>query len=258
MDAITQVFKKQEYIDAFHPAEKNGNERLYRHEKARVCQKFLDRQAGKGKNFLDAGAGLGPYTHYGASKFKTVYCFEFDPDELAGAKRNAGLLPNINYQQVDLTRIPLPDNSVDTAICSEVLEHISKHEQAAGELYRVLKPGGRLLFSMPNNNSMFYRRVRRTAKIQRLLRQDLNALARGDWEAVRHVSFSYKDIEKIATSAGFKIVDRQGANITSLPGFLRRLTLSSALLLWLFTRLQDFLARPLAGFGAFYFLELTK
>jgi SAM-dependent methyltransferase len=39
--------------------------------------------------------------------------------------------------------------SVDTVLCSEVLEHVPHPAKAAGELARVLKPGGALIVTVP-------------------------------------------------------------------------------------------------------------
>ena len=49
----------------------------------------------------------------------------------------------------DLLDIPVPDESVDGIICHQVLEHVTDPARVVGELYRVLRPGGRLLLSTP-------------------------------------------------------------------------------------------------------------
>ncbi|MBI3631209.1 MAG: class I SAM-dependent methyltransferase [Candidatus Sungbacteria bacterium] len=49
----------------------------------------------------------------------------------------------------DDTNIPLPSESVDNLICSEVLEHVSKPEPLIEEMRRVLKPGGRAVITIP-------------------------------------------------------------------------------------------------------------
>lgn len=51
--------------------------------------------------------------------------------------------------QGDLTHLPLKDGTVDTLVCTGVLEHISDPQQAVQEMYRVLKDGGRVFFETP-------------------------------------------------------------------------------------------------------------
>lgn len=46
-------------------------------------------------------------------------------------------------------KIPLCDKSVDCAIATEVFEHCSNPESVMKEIYRVLKPGGLLFFTVP-------------------------------------------------------------------------------------------------------------
>jgi len=56
-------------------------------------------------------------------------------------------------QEVDMQgnvlRLPLKDGSVDTMVCTGVLEHIANPQQAVQEMYRVLKEGGRAFFETP-------------------------------------------------------------------------------------------------------------
>jgi SAM-dependent methyltransferase len=57
--------------------------------------------------------------------------------------------------------IPLPDDSIDTAVAIHVLEHIGKQGETAEwfqfweELYRVLKPEGKIQFESPMWNSVW-------------------------------------------------------------------------------------------------------
>ena len=46
--------------------------------------------------------------------------------------------------------VPFPDNSCDVGLCIEVLEHLFQPDRALQEIYRVLKPGGVALISVPN------------------------------------------------------------------------------------------------------------
>lgn len=45
--------------------------------------------------------------------------------------------------------LPLAGGSIDFCICHEVVEHVADDRRALAELYRVVKPGGYLLISVP-------------------------------------------------------------------------------------------------------------
>ena len=49
----------------------------------------------------------------------------------------------------DITAIPLPDNSVDAVLCTEVLEHVPDPLAAIKEFSRLVKPGGYLIITAP-------------------------------------------------------------------------------------------------------------
>jgi SAM-dependent methyltransferase len=49
----------------------------------------------------------------------------------------------------DLQHLPLRSDTFDAAICIHVLEHVADDRSAIDELYRVLKPGGWALISVP-------------------------------------------------------------------------------------------------------------
>lgn len=58
--------------------------------------------------------------------------------------------PGVTHR-VDITRVPLPDASYDVVIAHHVLEHIPDDRQAMHELFRLLKPGGVAVLSVPLN-----------------------------------------------------------------------------------------------------------
>jgi len=70
----------------------------------------------------------------------------FDGIEFVGADYIAG--PGVDIV-LDLHHIDLPDNSVTTLVCMEVLEHVQFPFDALKEIYRVIKPGGMLIISVP-------------------------------------------------------------------------------------------------------------
>ncbi len=54
----------------------------------------------------------------------------------------------------DLTRIPMRDSVADVVLCTETLEHLERPWRFAEEAARILKPGGRLLLTVPHISRM--------------------------------------------------------------------------------------------------------
>ena len=59
------------------------------------------------------------------------------------------VLDNVDFSS-DATMLPLADDSVDTLITLEMLEHVPDPAAVVSELARVLKPGGTILLSVPS------------------------------------------------------------------------------------------------------------
>lgn len=90
-------------------------------------------------NVLDVGCGTQPYREL--FQVKTYVGLEYDtPDNRA--KKRADLF-------YDGGAFPCADESFDSVVCFEVLEHVPEPERFIGEIRRVLRPGGTLLLSTP-------------------------------------------------------------------------------------------------------------
>ena len=131
----------------------------------------------------------------------------------------AGLDANYASERVtqgSLTALPFPDASFDRALCLDVLEHLQFEEQprALAELFRVLRPGGELLVSIPNLAHL-------QSRIQFLLRGRLIRTASefkhpGDRPAGEYITLGQR--------AGFALVARHGIfpTIPVVTHFVRR------------------------------------
>jgi len=76
-------------------------------------------------------------------------------DEFTGRLAIEGIDPNYSSPRVrsgSVLSLPYPDGAFDRALCLDVLEHLSYEQQpvALAELFRVLRPGGELLVTVPN------------------------------------------------------------------------------------------------------------
>ncbi len=88
---------------------------------------------------LDAACGTGRHTAYLTSLGHEVVGIDATPEMLAVAKSKT---PSAQFKVADLASMPLPDNSIDLAVCSLALTHCRNLRQVLSELSRVLKPGG--------------------------------------------------------------------------------------------------------------------
>lgn len=106
---------------------------------------YVERIAGAGGFVADVGTSqrfakeLKPFEHL----FRDVdyQAFGFEPAQTFGRYNCDG--------HQDVLNLSWPEGHVDAVICLEVLEHVTDPFRAARELVRVLKPGGRLLLSVP-------------------------------------------------------------------------------------------------------------
>jgi demethylmenaquinone methyltransferase/2-methoxy-6-polyprenyl-1,4-benzoquinol methylase len=68
--------------------------------------------------------------------------------------RDSGILSNVEYVQANAEALPFPDNTFDIITIAFGLRNVTDKDKALASMYRVLKPGGRLLvleFSKPGN-----------------------------------------------------------------------------------------------------------
>lgn len=97
---------------------------------------------------VDIGAGIGVYLPNLSETYEHVLSLDNNPEILKWGHKTF-TEPNINSISGDARALPVKDASADLVICSEVLEHIEENRQCLKEIHRILKPGGRLLLSMP-------------------------------------------------------------------------------------------------------------
>ncbi|MGZ4958040.1 MAG: class I SAM-dependent methyltransferase [Methylomonas sp.] len=99
---------------------------------------------------LDVGCGRGNAFRLLEEHFKpdSIFGIEIDRTLLAdAAQRGRQCRCNVNITAGNAEAMPFPDQSFDMVFCHQSFHHIVRHEQAMQAFYRVLKPGGVLLFA---------------------------------------------------------------------------------------------------------------
>lgn len=104
----------------------------------------------KGKTVLDIASGSGYGTKLMAADAKFVYGVDIDEDAVEYSRKEFGA-KNVEYIVGSGTEIPLKDDSVDCVVSMETIEHIEDQEKFLEEVRRVLRPGGFMIVSTPND-----------------------------------------------------------------------------------------------------------
>jgi 2-polyprenyl-6-hydroxyphenyl methylase/3-demethylubiquinone-9 3-methyltransferase len=108
---------------------------------------LLRAEARPGERVLDLGCGAGRFVAALRDAGADPVGVEIAEAALERARRNA---PGADLRLLEADgSLPLEHGSVDLVWCSEVLEHVADTEHLLLEARRVLKPGGRLLLTVP-------------------------------------------------------------------------------------------------------------
>jgi SAM-dependent methyltransferase len=169
--------------------------------KLEIVRAWLDRLPPRTR-VLDAGCGEGILV-----------------DDYAGRLAIEGVDANYESDRIrsgSLTSLPYEGAIFDRALCLDVLEHLTFDEQppALTELFRVLRPGGELLVSVPNLAHL-QSRVHFALR-GRLIRTASEEKHPGDRPAAEYI--------ELARRAGFELVARRGIfpTVPVLTRWIRR------------------------------------
>ena len=98
----------------------------------------------------DVGCGWGRSLPRLARRFRPerLIAVDVDPEMLEAAAREAAEAGvHAELLNCSSSRLRLPDASVDLLFCHQTFHHLIDQERAIAEFYRVLKPGGIMLFA---------------------------------------------------------------------------------------------------------------
>ncbi|UXY52582.1 class I SAM-dependent methyltransferase [Pseudomonas tohonis] len=172
---------------------------------------------------LDAGCGQGKSFRLLADAFAPARMIglDADPHSLDCSRAEAERLGlEVQLVSSDCAAIALPDASVDLLFCHQTFHHLVEQERALAEFWRVLKPGGYLLFA---ESTRYYIDTwvirwlfRHPMHVQRTAEQYLEMLrGQGFVFEARNVSYPYLWWSR---SADFGLLERWGLRNPPPPG----------------------------------------
>lgn len=98
---------------------------------------------------LDFGCGTGDILHQVMQLNPNSRYFGIDVSSIA-LKKTRRRFPKAKFYQVeDGDKIPLKSSSIDFILILDVIEHIYNTQRTVKEIYRILKPGGKILVTTP-------------------------------------------------------------------------------------------------------------
>jgi len=155
-----------------------------------------------GSKIADIGGGAGNFSRILARAGFTVTLFDFKPEFEE---------PNLEARSVDLnTHWPAEDREYDCVISLEVIEHVENPRHFFREMARILRPGGKLLISTPNQHSV-------ASKICFLLKGEHQHFQEGCYPA--HITPLLRcDFGRIANEVGLKACEFHFSSHGRVPG----------------------------------------
>ena len=100
---------------------------------------------------LDLGCADGLYSQAISNRNNEVVGIDINIDFLHKERQSNSL----SFLVANGKELPFKDETFNAILCVDVIDHVSNDEQVLSEIYRVLKPNGQLVISIPNRNFPF-------------------------------------------------------------------------------------------------------
>ncbi|MBX9830396.1 class I SAM-dependent methyltransferase [Candidatus Babeliales bacterium] len=125
------------------------------------------------QTILDIGAGTGEDVAT-LARFGNIYAVDIDQQAL-------DMIPDslvVEKKQADACALPYENATFDVVVAFDVLEHVEHDQKMVDEIFRVLKPGGYFVFTVPAYNMLFSAHDRELLHFRRYTKSSVHKLFR--------------------------------------------------------------------------------
>lgn len=147
-EACDSLFERVAWLYAF------CRERLFRDDTDRIVSTLWPNQKpASGIRVVELGCGPGLYSRKLAQRFPQIAVTGVDRSERqlswARARTSSGAIPNCSFERVNILSLPFAEASFDALVASRIFTILPDRQRAVGEMFRVLKTGGRCFIAEP-------------------------------------------------------------------------------------------------------------
>ncbi len=151
--------------------------------------RFMTLEHEKPGKVVDVGCGAGRFLRRMQKRGWAAEGVEFDPKAAQKVTARYGIRVHVG----DLRTSALAENAYDVVTMNQVMEHVFDPRATLSECLRVLKPGGKLVMTTPNVNSVGA--------------GEFGPWWRG-WEPPRHLHlFSVDALKRLTLQCGFEVME---------------------------------------------------
>jgi ubiquinone/menaquinone biosynthesis C-methylase UbiE len=125
------------------------------HDERRVHQFIISTVSKNNISILDVGCGNAWVADYYTEKGIRVVSFDISHKNTKKALEKV-ISEKHSAAVGDSFKLPFKECSIDTVIASEIIEHVIDPKEFVNELFRVVKPGGKLIITTPYKEKLKY------------------------------------------------------------------------------------------------------
>lgn len=162
----------------------------------------------RGDRYLDIGCSDGELLSWVGERCKLAVGVDVDRRTMAKARRKC---PDSEFSLGSAGRLPFVSDSFDTVSMLDVLEHVPGPEKALLEADRVLRPGGRLILSVPHRGAFDFVDVQKS----RLFAAGRKVLLGRSDEVPEHRHYRYQELLDLLP--GYTVLKRHNGGLLLYP-----------------------------------------
>ena len=168
---------------------------------------------------LDVGCGPGVMAEAVTERGGTLLGIDISPEMVKEAATKYSHLPNVRFELGNTEALAADDESFDQVISMAVLEYLSTADLMFKEIFRVLRPGGLALITVPKRRHI----DRFTVSITTPFRTLAKSFVKAQSDDLPRLALQPHELDAAAANAGFELVAGRQYQFTPFPYPLTRI-----------------------------------